>query len=194
MHIIFEQWVFISPNSIDHIDPLLSCLYNNISHHLVCKSNGDNTGDVNFFPWCTAYFGFTIESISIRSFSPSVICRKSHELIVQQIRSLHNTVFTYCKVGSFENKSNYILLSDWGSPANDGTMKKSGYWCCQWWSQNTHCIMGMVLSPLDLHTRWWDISTNKGSMWSIEFGEMKTHHCSYVHLCAIEMSTIRWLE
>ena len=41
-------------------------------------------------------------------FARSIICRENLELTVKSIWMLHNNVFTYCKVSSFEKKeSNY---------------------------------------------------------------------------------------
>ena len=31
----------------------------------MCKPNSDETGDVDFLPWCTAYFGLTVGRASI---------------------------------------------------------------------------------------------------------------------------------
>ena len=39
-------------------------IYVYVSHH-ACKSNGDETGDVDFLPWCNAYFGFSTGGASI---------------------------------------------------------------------------------------------------------------------------------
>ena len=63
----YKQQVAIILNPIEHTESFVEQFFNYnvyVSHH-VCKSSGEETGDVNFLPWRTAYFGLTAGSASI---------------------------------------------------------------------------------------------------------------------------------